>query len=143
MKPRKLPPVRKVRTRKGNHPANPYADKAKTAAPLEPRRGPPPPIANLSTEPPLPYRDLHAEAQRIQPLDLSDEAQLGPSRDAEPAFWIPASDPYSGILLRFWANVRKAAGSIHPADFAAAHALAAEMDAWRNRNSGAGRAGTG
>lgn len=118
VKKRKLPPVRQVRARKGNHAANPYAAEAKVLPRHEDREG-------------WPFAARKA--------DLTDEAQLGPPPPPlapasppsdEPVFMLPASDPLSGMIVRFWANANEQA---RPHEVAAARELAARMDAWRRR----------
>jgi hypothetical protein len=116
------------RMRKGNHPSNPYADEVATAARLEDRDGWPFP------------------APRGKPAATSDEAWLGrqlPSPRAppasvkgdEPTFVLRASDPLSGMLVRFWAAANEyPAAAVSPKDTAAARALAARMDDWRERH---------
>jgi hypothetical protein len=107
---RKLPPVRsKTLRRVGNHPANPY---------------------------PVPEETLgmHEKAQRIQPLDLSDEAQLGKPAE-EPSFVLRASDPLSGMLVRAWANMSAELGLQSPDTLADARRIALAMDEWRREKN--------
>jgi hypothetical protein len=63
------------------------------------------------------------------------QAVAAPAEGAEPAFVLRASDPLSGMILRFWANANE---RTLPYEAAEAHMLAARMDAWRERNSGGG-----
>jgi hypothetical protein len=119
---RTLPPVRsKTLRRKGNHPANPY----------------PVPEEALS---------VHEKAQRIQPLDLSDEAQLGrpaPSQqapaaspqDEEPTFVLRASDKLAPMLVRAWANMTAELGLGRPDALAQARRCALQMDEWRREKN--------
>jgi hypothetical protein len=113
---RKLPPVKPARIRKGNHPSNAYAAEAKTALRHEDRK------------------DWPFPARRA---DLSDEAQLGsspsPAGQAEPTFVLRASDPLSGMLVRFWANAHE---HDRPLQAANARALGDAMDAWREKHRG-------
>lgn len=62
---------------------------------------------------------------------------LGPETPAndEPVFMLPASDPLSGMMVRFWANANE---KTKPRDAARAHEFAARMDEWRRRNHGNG-----
>jgi hypothetical protein len=123
MRKRKLPPVKQTRMRKGNHPSNPYAAEAATALRHEDRPGWPFP------------------ARRV---DLTDEAQLGSppppittTLGGEPTYILRASNPFSGMVLRFMANAAIAL-SIPPDEARKIRETALAMDLWRERNSGGG-----
>jgi len=78
---------------------------------------------------------------------LSDETQLGAKGNSpsgglptdEPMFILRASDPLSGMLVRFWANANeKRLQQSNPRRLLEVRELAALMDQWRQRNSRAG-----
>jgi len=92
--------------------------------------------------PPAGDLNLHARAQEIQPLDLSDEAQLGkpapaPAVDVPPEYVLRASQPFAAMVLRFMANAAMAL-EIPPKDRQQILETSLAMDAWRERNSRAG-----
>ena len=67
---------------------------------------------------------------------LSDHNQLG---EQEPTFVLRASDPLSGMMVRFWANANeKILQQSNPRRLFEVRELAAQMDKWRERNSKAG-----
>lgn len=109
---RKLPPVRQVRTRKGNHPSNPYAEGAAELPRLEDRHG-------------YPFAARKAV--------ISDEV---PTEKGEPIYVLRASNPFAGMVLRFIVNASEAL-KVPLKERARIARIAAAMDAWRERDRGA------
>ncbi len=109
MRKHKRPPIKQTRVRKGK----PYA----------------------------PGLDLHARAQQIQPLDLSaplpPQPHIPTTLGGEPTYILRASNPFSGMVLRFMANAAFAL-SIPLEEARKIRETALAMDLWRERNSGGG-----